>query len=385
MLPAQLKNLSEALLAQACADRWPETLTLEFKRDLPGTGDKEKGELCKDVSAMANADGGDIVYGIAEDNGAADALVPITAEGADSAKRRLGQVLAGVEPRINGLQLQEVAIAAGGYALVIRVPASFDGPHRFGSRFVARTGTHIMDLTYDQLRSAFGRRASIETSVKAFIAERREMINQGQTRADLRGEPATMVHLVPLSSFTGRGGLNLQQMESDFLTLRFSDWGGAGFSRNLDGVLVAPGGDRCVTYVQAFRNGAFECVRYARAINVPDGKKWIWAGGVTAYIREAFQKLIAAAKNQGATGPAVFAVSLHRVGGFTWMVSDAYNMQHAAVADRPELHLPDVLLENVEDVPDCDVVLRPLLDVLWQCFDVERCREYNASGKWTPR
>jgi hypothetical protein len=334
---------------------------------------------------MANADGGDIVYGIDEEAGAAKALAFITAEPPDSAKRRLGQVLAGIEPRVNGLQLHEIPIA-GGYALVVRVPASFDGPHRYnGSKFPSRAGTHTMELTYDQLRDAFGRRATIAASVKEFISERRAILKRGETWADMRNEPTCMVHLVPLSSFTGRGRLDMQRMASQYAALAFGGWGGASCWHNLDGLLVAPGDSPRLTYTLAFRNGAFECVRIARALAAPQENRWMSAGVVTKFYRDAFKKLTAAAKEQGITGPAVFAISMHGVGQFTWMVSESFNMQHRAVADRPDLHLPEILIEHVEEIGDIDQLLRPLFDVLWQSFDLGRCLEYDDKGTWAPR
>ena len=47
---------------------WPETDDLEWKTDLPDPRDPSKThELAKDVAAMANAGGGLLVYGVAED------------------------------------------------------------------------------------------------------------------------------------------------------------------------------------------------------------------------------------------------------------------------------------------------------------------------------
>ena len=43
-----------------------ESTTLEYKSDINTTSDKWKGEMSKDVSAMANANGGTIIYGVKE-------------------------------------------------------------------------------------------------------------------------------------------------------------------------------------------------------------------------------------------------------------------------------------------------------------------------------
>ncbi len=124
MLTTNLLNVDAAFLTVVCKDRWPETDTLEFKRDLPGTSDKEKHELLKDVCAFANAGGGDIVFGVEERDGSAEAIVAITSEVFDAAQRRLSQMLdSGVEPRLRALQILRVDVS-NGFVLIIRVPAS---------------------------------------------------------------------------------------------------------------------------------------------------------------------------------------------------------------------------------------------------------------------
>ena len=55
----------EALIANAAS----ESTTLEFKRDLPGGTDDAKREFLADISALANTSGGDLLYGIEEQDG----------------------------------------------------------------------------------------------------------------------------------------------------------------------------------------------------------------------------------------------------------------------------------------------------------------------------
>src|SRR3954471_1879480 len=97
--------LDEARLLEVCQQAVAESQTLDIKQALPGTADRDKAEFLKDICAMANTSGGDIMYGIAEHDGVAGAINPITAEAPDAAKRRLGQVAdSGLEPRVVGLQ-----------------------------------------------------------------------------------------------------------------------------------------------------------------------------------------------------------------------------------------------------------------------------------------
>src|ERR1035441_2198211 len=93
ILPADI----EALIANAAS----EGTTLEFKRELPGGSDDAKREFLADVSALANTSGGDILYGIDEEDGSAAAITGIGITDLDAELLRLGNILnSGLEPRI---------------------------------------------------------------------------------------------------------------------------------------------------------------------------------------------------------------------------------------------------------------------------------------------
>lgn len=383
MLAERLDQIDEELLRQVCADAWGETATLDFKQVLPGNSAEEKLELCKDVAAMANAEGGDIVFGISEKSGVADAVISITGEPADRAKRRLGQALdAGIEPRISGLNLQEIPTAAG-YCLLIRVPASFEGPHRIkDNRFVMRTGSHTVDLSYDQLRNAFGRTATLVDRARQFIADRRTMI-QNNEKNSLGDQPICIAHLVPLAGVAGRLRPAVHALQADYADFRFDDWGGASSFLNLDGVLAHPGGDMAqIAYTQAFRDGSFEAIRPGAS---QIRENYIPSRTVTTFFRDALYKFASAAAKHGATGPAIFSSALINVTGYTFGVDQIYNLQHRAEADRPNLLLPEVWIERIEDLKNVDALVRYPMDVLWQSFGVSHCKEYDAEGRWSPR
>jgi hypothetical protein len=77
MRPERLDQIDDKLLTELCSDNCPEAQVLEFKRALPDRSDKGHAEFLKDVCAFANADGGDLVYGIAEKDARASSLAPI--------------------------------------------------------------------------------------------------------------------------------------------------------------------------------------------------------------------------------------------------------------------------------------------------------------------
>ena len=92
MLPMPLVKITEDFLLQVCAEEWPESQTLEFKATMPGTKNEDREEFRKDVSALANARGGDLVFGISTVDDKAKMLLGC-AESSDGAKRRLQQIL----------------------------------------------------------------------------------------------------------------------------------------------------------------------------------------------------------------------------------------------------------------------------------------------------
>ena len=90
MLLPNLDAINEAYLQGLCDDRTSESQTLEFKLSLPVIS--EKYELQKDLCALANADGGDLVYGIAQAApGVASKVMPLPIASLDAARRRIVQ------------------------------------------------------------------------------------------------------------------------------------------------------------------------------------------------------------------------------------------------------------------------------------------------------
>ncbi len=108
-----------------------ETISLDFKRQT-WQGKDYQGELAKDISAMANGQGGDIVVGFEEKEKDgrkyAGKIIPVP----DVAKevQRIEQLAhSHIAPRITGLRVKDVSCREGTSAIVVRVPQSLHAPH----------------------------------------------------------------------------------------------------------------------------------------------------------------------------------------------------------------------------------------------------------------
>jgi len=67
MIPTDIDQITEEDLQALIDNSVIEGKTIEYKQSLPSNSDSDKKEFLADVSSFANASGGDLIYGIIED------------------------------------------------------------------------------------------------------------------------------------------------------------------------------------------------------------------------------------------------------------------------------------------------------------------------------
>ncbi|MFN0046966.1 MAG: helix-turn-helix domain-containing protein [Sphingorhabdus sp.] len=382
-------ELSERGIKELVSDGVAESKYLDFKKILPGRDERSRSEFLKDVCAFANCEGGYLIYGILEKSGKAGAICPITDEESDHAIRRLGQIIeSGIEPRISGIQFTSI-LCEDGYTLSLRVPASFDGPHRFtsngSSKFVIRNGTHTSELTYTQLRGAFDRTASLADRARTTWKERWESTSNGDTWKPIRNGPVCLIQFIPIASMTGRQMISMNEAHEHFSDFMFSDWGGASCTYNLDGLVVHDGdlSSEVGAFTQVHRTGVIEAYRTGGAIM--SDRKLIPSTTIATFFRESVGKFLNAAKKFDLYGPAILNTAILNVAEYEFVLGERFYSRGAAMADRSNLILPEVWIEDSMSTESIDDIARPILDILWQSFGRPRCSEYDNSGLWAPR
>ena len=388
MLPSPLPLLTEEFFVQICKERWAETQTLEFKAVLPKGDEEARQEFRKDVCAMANADGGDLVFGISEVSGCATAVLAITDATADAIKRRLQQILESkVEPRIHGIQFHACPIAAGGFVLVLRIPCSYEGPHRFGPvtehRFPIRNDSLTTDLTYEQLRNTFGRESTLLEKAAQFRLRRVSRIVAGQTPRELAAGVTMAMHIVPICGLAGRANVDVAGIAANHDVLRIDSQYPWKRNANLDGVVVYPYDDPkgVDSYAQIFRDGCFEIVKNVQHDPLhSDPSPWLVGQWVGEQLRGGLQTYAAAAPAMEIHGPIVVSVSLAGTSGTTLTLGPRSATRNPIFEDR--LDIPEILIQDISEVLDLDKTTRPIMDVLYQCYGERRCKFYQEDGTW---
>lgn len=123
----------KADLQRLVDERLEESLTLDYKASPSLSRDgKNPEELCKDVSALANSAGGQLIYGIEEDKTAGKpSKVDDGVIDPKITKEWIEQILnSKVQPRMDGVRIDRVDMETGKFGYVISVRQSQTGPHQ---------------------------------------------------------------------------------------------------------------------------------------------------------------------------------------------------------------------------------------------------------------
>lgn len=267
-----IDRITEADLQALIDNGVAEGRDIEFKAQSWGNADKDKLEFLADISAFANTVGGHIVVGMQESKGSAHAL-PGLSINPDQERLRLEQLAQnGLQPRIRGLGIQAVLLANGHHALVLRIPRSWNPPHRViaqgSNRFWARDDNRKYQPDVDQLRELFAVAPTLAEKVRDFRFDRLAKIRAGDTPLGALADWLLVLHLIPYDALsrTRRLGMpDLRKGSSSFPFLgeeilgRFDS---PSFRPNLDGLQAvsskAPSGPTARSYVQLWRTGAVE-------------------------------------------------------------------------------------------------------------------------------
>ena len=168
---------TEATFQQVVADATQESLTIEFKAALSLLKPAEKREAAKDISAMANAAGGWILYGIAEGPGpggvkVATAVAPIVAPSGAIAQQ-LEDVVHGQVVPPPSIRVREIP-ATGGVLVIVRVEASTTTLHMLSqeARYYRRTDKAARRMEEPELSQAWELIARRRLGMRELIAKR---------------------------------------------------------------------------------------------------------------------------------------------------------------------------------------------------------------------
>lgn len=247
----------------------PESLAIEYKSKPYDKRDpKNKIEPLKDMSAFANADGGYLIIGIKEQGGVAKAICPISNTDIEELKNRLeSMLLNGIVPTILGIRMHPVSLTGGGSVLVIRIPKSWNAPHRIEAdnkkQFWIRDSKGAHEASVEELKNLFTFSAETVERIKNFRLDRIALATEHKGPSLLKSNGRMLLHLIPVAAFSRSQEIDIHKAhEMDLAATHRSQplfaplgWYGSRPGYNLDGMINLGGPDK-TGYTQIFRNGA---------------------------------------------------------------------------------------------------------------------------------
>lgn len=398
LLHLNIDAITESDLGRLIADGVEESKTLEFKLALNVVTYEQKQEFLSDVSAMANTDGGDIIFGVRADKGVAVELVGLRNLVPDDTLSKMENLLRDfIQPRLSGVQIKTVPLANGNHAMLVRTPRSFAAPHMVRhkgiSRFCGRNSNGKYDLDVHELRSAFLANETLSERLKAFRIERINRLVSGNAPVQLAGDHLIVLHLLPVVGARANTRLATADLERVLRQhtprpIAASGWN-PGY--NFDGLLVSSsyGPHASHSYVQILRSGFLEAVesqtlepRLSGVEGVPP-KKFIPSIAWELRVIKAVPNYLKALAELGLPPPYVASLSLLNVRDYIMYVGPGYYGSGAKPVDRDHLLTDEMLLESVGESPDR--LFRPLFDQVWNACGWERSINYDDDGNWRER
>lgn len=373
MLPRKLEDLTHLDLEALVSGSVAEGKRLDFKSELPARKPEDAREFAADVASFANAEGGDIVFGVVEKASVAVRVPGISSPDLDADIRRLEQIVqSSIEPRVSGVRFQ-VVVGGTQPSLVVRVPRGWWGLHMVTAnglqRFVARNAKGKYPLDVHEIRTGFLAGVEAETRARAFHRDRVASIRLGEPPVKGPWAHGVVMHCVPVAH---RGHVDLRRARP-LLALHPT---GVNHRYTIDGLL----GEAEDSYTLLGREGTLETA----SADLTESQILPSLTICESLIR-ALSEHMTRCRMLEIPAPLFVLVTLFGLTGKTlprpteWGGSGYYSSDF----DRDEIHLPSVVVESLDIEPAN--VLRPLLDGLWQAAGVAACSYYDSEGRWAPR
>ncbi len=369
MIPKQLNNITIEDIQELIVEGRPEGRTIEYMLELPGNSEIEKIiRLLKPVCSFSNTDGGEIIYGISKDAGIPKNIVGINIDNVEQKKLSLLQIIKnGIEPQISGIQIKKIEIANNQIILIIHIPKSQQAPHRviLNSTFYARNATGIYELDVFQIRNAFLLSCSHIQRIHNFHAERSAFLLDKDSSFKIREGARSILHLIPLSSFTTTQILEVSQYQNKHEYLMPHKSENITHHLNFDGMLVADGTPEngYKSYTQFYRSGIVEFVH----VHEPRNKeRCIYGKFFGLRLLHNFIDALNFLKELGFTPPIYAFLALVGAKGYILEVGldIQLNSGNPIPFDRNILSLPNIVI-NTFDIKNEIKALKPLFNIIW--------------------
>jgi hypothetical protein len=355
----------------------PENKTLEYKRELNIGKDKEKKEFLYDVAAIANTDGGCIIFGIEEEKdatgqntGRPDKIVGIAVDSQDKLMQQIEQVINtntdpaiyNVIPRCIVVQDKLVLVLGIGKNIGLPVMVTFNEANKYFRRRV--TGRYSVDT--QELSHMFLKQQELSDRIEQFRRERIEKIKNLQILPNLQVQHWVLIHVVP-HSFLSRPPLELSTFGGSSIVqlmrpIRYTGWD---YKFYVDGVMTLATNQPVVhSFDSLLRNGVFESYTSGlielKNVSRPEPILCMYGDGFISEVLEKINSALTVLQRFDVDCPV--SIMLTMIGIEKAVIFSQSRWGRNFTTD--ELLLPAVTMHTFHD--DIYALLKPNFDIIWQ-------------------
>lgn len=167
-----MSTWNQARIQQYIDDEIEEDHRLDYKAaDALQKTDSKRKEITKDVSAMANSDGGLIVYGVSEFQESDKSHLPERIDQVDRiviSKEWLEQVINNIRPRIDGVIIHSVSVDTGSNDVVyiVEIPQSVTAHQAMDKRYYKRFNFESIPMEDYEIRDVMNREKAADLDLE---------------------------------------------------------------------------------------------------------------------------------------------------------------------------------------------------------------------------
>jgi Putative DNA-binding domain len=382
MLSKPFDRLAVSDLHELCENRTLEERFLDFKTDAIGLLDRDKREFLADVSAFANAAGGDLILGVRTKDGAAEEVCGIDLADPDKEKQRLFSIARdGLEPRLVGMDIAWLRMDGPRGVMVVRVPRSWSAPHRVtflrDMNFFIRNpvGKHPMGV--NELRLHFLAGSEMAEQLRAFRDTRIEAINEKNLPFSLRDGPIVALHVVPLSAVADP--IDLRFRYDDPNNMQPVRSGSSTWAHTLEGFVTYTMPQPSRSYSLMFREGSVEGVG---PLNIDHGPDVFSLHAFERLVLNGWVGFLQFARNREIRPPFYVFATLLAIGGLK-PVDRPVEGGDSSVSKKGVVRLPETVVDSETVAALPAQIFRRLFDVAANAFGWSGSPRYRADGTYT--
>lgn len=370
--------------------------TIEYKSELHIAKGDERKEFLADVSSFANSDGGDLIFGVTENDltHIPSSLCGVRIGNEDEFILKLESMFRdSFQPRIQSIQFRIIPLFEDLIILLIRIPRSYQMPHRViyngHDKFYRRNAKGKYPMDVNELRSAFLHSHELSARIETYKEKTLLEISLNRYRYIDDSYPVFVIQSLPISAFLQNENLSAIQIVNYVSESQLTPFNCENNRRiTVDGVFYGrtvqrgTGGSGSSAYMCCKTNGIIEAattIMFNPRYGVGNEKK-IDRDEIINRIQNIVYGIMKYYKLTNTTTPIIISCSILNGYGFTIPTGNWQRESYGHI-DRDRLLIPDIIIEDI-DTPVMEM-LRPIFHSIWNACGYTKCPAYDDLDQFT--